>query len=105
MSTHRLTRRLGVAVTALALVGLAACGGGASASSGGGDGGGSALCRYWFSVVNNSEMARRIVTQYIHHNIINLSLQLCHELCRVVGAMLNIAEFLLPDTCKFATLQ
>ena len=37
MRTTRLTRRLGVAVTALALVGLAACGGGASAA--GGDGG------------------------------------------------------------------
>jgi len=39
MSTTRLTRRLGVAVTALALVGLAACGGGASSGGTGGDGG------------------------------------------------------------------
>ena len=39
---HRLARRLGVAVTALALVALAACGGGSGASGGGGSAGGSA---------------------------------------------------------------
>ena len=36
MTTSRLTRRIGVAVTALALATLAACGGGGGSASGGG---------------------------------------------------------------------